>query len=108
MFPIADCREGYNTGLTTGPGGQVNVSTLKVEAPISIGNVAAHQKWCIITEKDKCGCPQQARGHVQTRESGKIVNINGVDGCKFLQAMAMPNGKVTWTVSFQIWFMGTH
>lgn len=99
VFPIADCREGYNTGLTTtgtGAKGEVTVTPLNIEAPVSIGNVAANQKWCVIDGPDSCKpCGSSgARGHVQTRDMGKVVNT---DGCKFLRAEPEPNGKVTWT-----------
>ena len=99
IFPIADCREGYNTGLTTVAGGEVSVAPLNIDDPVSIGNVAANQKWCVINSESSCapcGQSRTARGHIQTRENGKIVNI---DGCKYLKAEAKSNGAVTWTVS---------
>ena len=98
VFPIADCREGYNIGLTTGAYGEVSVAPLTIDDPVSIDNVAANQKWCVISSESSCapcGQPRTARGHVQTRENGKIVNI---DGCKYLKAEAKANGSVTWTV----------
>ena len=78
------------------------MTPLSIEDPVSIGNVADNQKWCVITETEtcgQCGLSRTARGHVQTRENGKIVNI---DGCKFLKADAEVNGAVTWTVSFNL------
>ena len=104
VFPIADCREGYNTGLTTRAGGEVSVAPLNIDDPVSIGNVAANQKWCVIGSESSCapcGPSRTARGHVQTRENGKIVNT---DGCKYLKAEAEANGAVTWTVSFNLSF----
>ena len=106
VFPIADCREGYNTGLTTGADSEVSVAPLNIDDPVSIGNVAANQKWCVIGSESSCapcGQPRTARGHVQTRENGKIVNID-MDGCKYLRAEAKASGAVTWTVSLYLSF----
>ena len=101
IFPIADCREGYNSGLTAETDNKVTVDTLNIADPVSIENVAKNQKWCIIGGSGSCGPCDPAegrttRGHIQTRENGKIVNM---DGCKYLKAKAEPGGAVTWTVS---------
>ena len=81
------------------------MDSLDIADPVSIGNVAANQKWCIIGGSGSCGACDPAdgsrttRGHIQTRETGKIVNMDTTGGCKFLKAKAEPGGAVTWTVS---------
>ena len=98
VFPIADCREGLNTGFTA-VNDSVTVSSLIIEDPVSVNNVNLTQLWCIVTKEDPCtynNCPKpnpeaSNRNHIETEEEGMIRNIGT---CQYMKADPSQDGEV--------------
>ena len=95
VFPIADCREGLNTGFTAfADNDSVTVSLLVIEDPVSVNNVDLNQLWCIVTKKDPCNygnCRISNRNHIETEEEGMIRNIGT---CQYIKADPSQDGEV--------------
>ena len=101
VFPLADCREGYNTGLTVGSDNTtVSIEYLDIADPVSISNVHSSQLWCIHKKSEDCPCGgNQTRNHIELNEKGKVRHMGT---CKYLKAeppTEYNNGSVTVTVS---------
>ena len=95
VFPIADCREGLNTGFTAfNDSDSVTVSPLVIADPVSVNNVDLNQLWCIVTKKDPCNygnCRISNRNHIETEEEGMIRNIGT---CQYIKADPSQDGEV--------------
>ena len=101
VFPLADCREGYNTGFTVGSDNTtVNIEYLDIADPVSISNVHSSQLWCIHKSSEDCPCGKdQTRNHIELNEKGKVRHMGT---CKYLKAEPPTedrDGNVTLTVS---------
>ena len=101
VFPLADCREGYNTGLTVGSDNTtVSIEYLDITDPVSISNVHWSQLWCIHKRSEDCPCGgSQTRNHIELNAKGKVRHMGT---CKYLKAeppTEYNNGSVTVTVS---------
>merc|ERR1712110_898239 len=85
FFPIADCREGYNVGLTGDRVTRsVTIEQLNIQEPFGISNVDRSQKWCIIVSATDCTTICPIRNHaVGTGEEGIIINQGT---CLYLKA----------------------
>ena len=106
VFPIADCREGLNTGFTASDADDsLIVSPLVIEEPMSVNNVDPNQQWCIVSKEEPCNygnCAMRAlnRNHIESEDEGIIRNIGT---CKYIKADPATidpeqNGAVTMTV----------
>jgi len=91
FFPIADCREGENAGLTAVNNSNsfsVNVTRLNFGDPtnvtIDVKNVDPTQRWCIVSNGNPCTCPPSPRGHIQP--NGPVGAVISMKYCKFLKA----------------------
>ena len=106
VFPIADCREGLNTGFTAFDNNDsVIVSLLVIEDPVSVNNVDLNQLWCIVTKEEPCNygnctefiLPPSNRNHIETEDEGMIRNIGT---CKYIKADPEQDGEVKMTVKY--------
>ena len=103
VFPIADCREGLNTGFTAFDNNDsVIVSSLVIEDPVSVNNVDLNQLWCIVNKEDLCtynNCtkPSTNRNHIETEDEGMIRNIGT---CQYIVADPEQDGAVKMTVKY--------
>jgi len=105
VFPIADCREGLNTGFTASDDDDsLIVSTLILGDPVSVNTVDLNQQWCIVSKEEPCNygnCAMRAlnRNHIESEDEGIIRNIGT---CKYIKADPATidpeqNGAVTMT-----------
>ena len=96
-FPIADCREGYNTGfkaLEEGVSPQVSIANIDITEPLGVWNVDPSQLWCLNTPSSPCSC-SDSRGHIQdVGVAGTIVNKGT---CKYLKAVKAPGAYLELT-----------
>ena len=89
VFPIADCREGLNTGFTASDADDsLIVSPLVIEEPKSVNNVDPNQQWCIVSKEEPCNYGNFAmralnRNHIEAEDEGMIRNIGT---CKYIKA----------------------
>ena len=84
FFPIADCREGENTGLTAETSGSVKITRLNIEDPVGVNNVDPSQLWCVVSNGNPCACTPTVRGHItRNGPEGTVINRKY---CKFLKA----------------------
>ena len=83
FFPIADCREGENTGLTVETNGSVAIKGLAIAEPVDVRNVDPSQLWCVVSNENPCTCPP-SRGHIQA--NGPAGTVRNLKTCKFLKA----------------------
>ena len=98
FYPIADCREGENTGLTAETSGSVKIARLDIEDPVDVKNVDPSQLWCVKTNDNPCDCPpaRGLRGHVQP--NGPVGTVRNLKTCKFLKA-SVPSANNPGTLS---------
>ena len=59
FYPIADCREGENTGLTAETSTSVKITRLNIEDPVDVKNVDPSQLWCVVSNGNPCTCTPQ-------------------------------------------------
>ena len=96
FYPIADCREGENTGLTAETGSSVKIKKLfyndPVNDPVDVRNVDPSQLWCVASNGNPCTCPPISgnRGHVQP--NGPEGRVRNLKTCKYLKA-AVPTSS---------------
>ena len=98
-FPIADCREGENAGLTAWENGSVKVDRLDIKDPVDVKNVDPSQRWCVVSHGNPCNCKPQSgheRGHIQPNgPEGTVKNMKYCTFLKALDASARKPGKIT-------------